>query len=1071
MIRALLLIALLASMAGCTALDLWDAPDVVVEERVCAVDIDCENVRFEVDESLRNDPCLVAERSCDENRGLCTVTLRARDSDRDNFRDIACAETRLEFAPFDVDCDDTDTNAYPYADRDGDGFIVAGCGYGMAEDCDDGRATAFPGATVEACDGVVSTCTDTTPPLRRPVEDFDRDGFAPIDLDPSVCADVTNDLGELLTIPHTDCDDTDELVYAGAPDACDGRHNDCSNEEVGVGRDPGEDVDGDGFASPSSLSCDPDLGLPNSDCDDLNPNTYPNAPESCDLEINDCVLRTGGMVSRPVEDPDGDGRFAGNADCIDASVNIECSGAGFDRFSAFCLPSGETQIVSAVSTVSAMRTADFNADGIDEFVYVRNSAGTPCATSDQITLRYSTNIGNPLVSTATICDPAGTSTQNVALVDVDGDTPLEIVTLSAAGTLISYDVNGSVTLTMAAKASMGVTVTAGAFAIGRLDGVATPVIVALEGTTLGYRPLDGTGAAGAVTPIDAASGGITGVVIGDATNDGVRDVVTFSSASSVIAIYPGISGGTFAAKTTLDAAALLPGIGNVSKLSLADVEGDADGDLDLVVAGSSGLGVLARRGSTFEGIAVGIRTNGQPLPVGGIVATDVTVTDLDADGRREIVYADAALDSVGYIDEMGTGVFAQHVFVADFDGATLVAAGDFDGDFDMDIAAYAPALTLISRFNSFFVSNVAYGGRLLDRAFDTGAIDAGDMDVDGITDVVGASSDPGGDLLVWRAHVRDFSLIDEVVALRAGPGETFSGIAVGDVTGDLRPDIAVVSEGSDSVGFVRGNGDLTFAAREFVAPFDAPSSVAAANLDGDPALEIIVASNGGAEGRLAVYAKPSGQSGFTRTIIAATTAPCAEVAVGDVDDDGDLDLAVACRTSGLSVFVNPGAIAGTWTEFVLDTGAGGSNTTSVDLFDVDRDGDDDVVSYRADSASVVIHEASGGVVLSSPTLVPCNVASTTGAKVRGADVDRDGDMDIFVAGLDTGGAVKMLQSVGNTRLRYVPLTIRQGGASGRPTALAAADVDRDGDDDMLLSIRDDRDVYYLRSSGTPWWNR
>ena len=165
--RSLLVLGSVLLAQGCTVVDLWDAPEVEVEVRSCRVDADCATVRFGVDETLRNDPCLVALRSCDTGREQCTVQLRARDSDRDNFRDIACASVRSAFPPFDVDCDDANPNAYPNADLDSDGFVARGCGDGLPEDCDDTRATPVPGASVEACDGVVPACPDPTPPRRR----------------------------------------------------------------------------------------------------------------------------------------------------------------------------------------------------------------------------------------------------------------------------------------------------------------------------------------------------------------------------------------------------------------------------------------------------------------------------------------------------------------------------------------------------------------------------------------------------------------------------------------------------------------------------------------------------------------------------------------------------------------------------------------------------------------------------------------------------------------------------------------------------------------------------------------
>ncbi|MBK7772914.1 MAG: VCBS repeat-containing protein [Sandaracinaceae bacterium] len=1065
--RSLLVLGSVLLAQGCTVVDLWDAPEVEVEVRSCRVDADCATVRFEVDETLRNDPCLVALRSCDTGREQCTVQLRARDSDRDNFRDIACASVRSEFPPFDVDCDDANPNAYPNADLDSDGFVARGCGDGLPEDCDDTRATAFPGATVEACDGVVSACTDATPPLRRLVEDFDGDRFAAIALDPSVCVDVMSPNGELLSIPHTDCDDIDPNVFPAAPDVCDGRHNDCDSP-IGVGRDAGEDVDGDGFAAPSSLSCDPELpgGLPNTDCDDLDAKTYPGAEESCDGIVNNCTDRTPGEVDRLIEDPDEDGHYGGNADCIDPVVNIECSNAAFDRFSTFCLPSPETTVVSSIMGVTRMVAADFDANGFEEVAYVRDDVG--CPTEQRIVVNHSfSNSSSALFSQTNVCDAVG-ATVRVFAADVDGDAPLELMTLSSTGAVQSYELTTS-SLNLTLKTAMGITVTGGALALGRLDGVAAPVAVALEGSALVYHPLDATGSAGAAVSIDATSPSFTGLVLGDVTNDGVVDVVGYASSSAMITVYPGSGGGAFAAELSIDVGTLLPGIGNPTSVVLGDVEGSGDGDLDLVVAGSSGLGVLARRGSAFEGVSVGVQPNGESLALGELVADDIAVRDLGRNGSDEIVYSTTDRDSVGYIDEIGSGLFAQHVFVADLDAVTWVAAGDWDGDFDVDIAAYASGSSSLMRYTSDFVSTLQFGGRVVDRAFDAGAAVAFDVDADGAMDIIGASDLPGGEVVLWRARSRDFARIEEIVVTNADAGEVVSGLAAGDVTGDARADFVLVSETNGLVGYVRGVGDLTYAARQALTPFDNARAVVMEDFDGDGLDEVLVTANDGTDGRAALYTREGTGNTFTRTILDATSSACTGIALGDVDGDGDQDAALACGTDGVVLLTNPGQPEGTWTVTTVYDGAGGANASSVEITDVDRDGTGDIVSYRADLESVRIDQAGDGSFGAAPILVPADVASPSGALVRAIDADADGDPDLVVAGLDTGASISVLQHIGSSDPRFV-LRVILTGSTGRATALTPLDVGGDRFADFMVTLPGQRIVAAFRSSPNPWWN-
>ena len=95
---------------------------------------------------------------------------------------------------------------------------------------------------------------------------------------------------------ESDCDDTDNTVFPGADELCDGVDNDCDGD---VDEDPVEgtttflDADGDGYGDPETaqLSCDPPSGtvLDGSDCDDDSAWVYPGAPEICDGRQTDCA--------------------------------------------------------------------------------------------------------------------------------------------------------------------------------------------------------------------------------------------------------------------------------------------------------------------------------------------------------------------------------------------------------------------------------------------------------------------------------------------------------------------------------------------------------------------------------------------------------------------------------------------------------------------------------------------------------------------------------------------------------------------------------------------------------------
>jgi hypothetical protein len=98
-----------------------------------------------------------------------------------------------------------DVDALICPDLDGDGHTDLACG---GDDCDDGNASRYPGAT-EVCDLDDEDCDDTTLGT-----DGDGDGFVP-----TACCNGST--------CGTDCNDTDSNVHPGATEVCDGFDNDC----------------------------------------------------------------------------------------------------------------------------------------------------------------------------------------------------------------------------------------------------------------------------------------------------------------------------------------------------------------------------------------------------------------------------------------------------------------------------------------------------------------------------------------------------------------------------------------------------------------------------------------------------------------------------------------------------------------------------------------------------------------------------------------------------------------------------------------------------------------------------
>ena len=185
-------------------------------------------------------------------------------------------------------------------------------------------------------------------------------------------------------------------------------------------------------------------------------------------------------------------------------------------------------------------------------------------------------------------------------------------------------------------------------------------------------------------------------------------------------------------------------------------------------------------------------------------------------------------------------------------------------------------------------------------------------------------------------------------------------ITVADLDGDGRPDIAVANrtdgctmqEGGD-VTVMLNQGPGTFAAARHHAPGARPDAIAASDLDGDGDNDLAVANFGSGseqlellDGGLTILINPGNGVFAAPRKLSSGVGPIS-VAAGDLDGDGDNDLAVtnfgysgigAQGLQGLNVFRNDGAAT-----FARTTVATFYGPEHVALADVDGDRDLDML--------------------------------------------------------------------------------------------------------------------------------
>ncbi|HYE98026.1 MAG TPA: VCBS repeat-containing protein, partial [Planctomycetota bacterium] len=111
-----------------------------------------------------------------------------------------------------------------------------------------------------------------------------------------------------------------------------------------------------------------------------------------------------------------------------------------------------------------------------------------------------------------------------------------------------------------------------------------------------------------------------------------------------------------------------------------------------------------------------------------------------------------------------------------------------------------------------------------------------------------------------------------------------------------------------------------------------------------------------------------------------------EVAVGDYDRDGDVDLALTGRTVGSRIYRNDGGI---FTD--LQAGLPALMNSSVAWADIDNDGDLDLALCGSSNGSTATHFAIYENVAGAFTALPLSLPAVHSGELDWADYDNDGD--------------------------------------------------------------------------------
>ncbi len=953
---------------------------------------------------------------------------------------------------------DGETDSADTTSGETDGGICGDGELDPGEQCDDGNTTPGDGCD-EVCgaENIPEMCGDGNTDEGEECDDGNNDagdGCSPIcELEmPDACGNGMLDAGE-------ECDDGNNDPDDGCSPTCqDEVSASCGDGVTDVGEecDDGNADDDDACLSTCvAAACgDGVVWVGHETCDDGNTSDGDDCSAECISE-----LCGNGMLDLDEQCDNGGANGTPGNDCFTTCIMID---ADFEM--PFVV---DLDLQNRGEEPVAIEAGDFNDDG-------RLDLATVNTASSDVTVLYGFGDGRFWAPHRRL---AGSQPHDVELADLDADGRLDAIVANEGSDNVSVFMGDGAAFSAGTNISVqfaGVGFDPRGLAVADVTGDGNLDVVSAnqDSNTVSILAGDGGGGLSAVASLGTFVGidgmGPIDVKIADVTDDGELDIITCNPSSDDVTLLPGLGMGNFGAAQTFTTRVGAGG-DNPEALEMADVTGDGVPDAIVAAPTSDDISVLVANPGTG-----GFNT---PVRFTTLVGSDgdnpqgVAVGDVDGDGEPDVVTANGNTDDVTVLRGINGGATFQAPVVFETNAADLSGVAgdnprgvkllDMDGDGSLDIVTSNitsdDVSVLLNDGAGTFAAPMIFESRTGWSGEDPRALALGDVNADGIPDVVVSNQDTGDMTVVPGLGA---GLLAPAQTNPLSNGAASSGIAVGEINGDGALDWVATQSVYDTTNrALRGTSGQFFTLSQFID--DGPRGIALGDIDGDMDLDIVVAAYNDSQ---IARSLNNGTGSFASQQAFASGSQTNHVTLADVTGDGVLD-AINVSSSSDLIYVHPGTGAGTFaaaSSFTTEQSTSGQQPNWVATADITGDGLIDVLTANANSNDVSLLTNAGGGIYMPPVIIPATFAAGDADTlvVRVADYDGDGELDLATVNRNRDTFSIMFGFGGGSF--SAPQEFDVGAA---PSHIAVGDFNGDGMDDVASADATDDTVTIRLSQG------